>query len=105
MHMLIEIRSMLQSLVTRPADKSSAFFKTGVGQYAEGDIFIGITVPNFRKIAKQFTDITRENLTSLIRSKINEERLLALFILVRQYTVASEQQKEELYQFYLRTYA
>ena len=60
------------------------FFKTGPGQYAEGDVFIGASVPETRSIAKQFRELPLKEAEILLRSRIHEERQLALFILVHQ---------------------
>ena len=78
------------------------FFKTGKGDYAEGDIFAGIKVPDSRKIAKQFKDLSLEDLSVLIKSKIHEERLIALFILVDKTKKAEEKEKEKISKFYLK---
>lgn len=98
---LVKIRSSLQHAVSFSKEKSSIFFKTESGQYAEGDKFMGVTVPALRKIAKVFFDASLEEIQKLLQSKINEERLLALIILVRQYEKASIVEKEKIYQFYL----
>jgi 3-methyladenine DNA glycosylase AlkD len=80
------------------------YFKTGRGEYGEGDIFIGITVPNLRKVAKEHTDLDWEELTELIHSEIHEERLLCLFILGYKFhsKKAVERQKKEIYEFYIK---
>jgi 3-methyladenine DNA glycosylase AlkD len=78
------------------------FFKTGKGDYAEGDIFAGIKVPISRKIAGQFKDLSLDDLSILIKSKIHEERLITLFILVDKMKKADEKQKENIYKFYLK---
>ncbi|MFH1247321.1 MAG: DNA alkylation repair protein, partial [Candidatus Micrarchaeota archaeon] len=59
------------------------FFKTGTGQYGEGDVFLGITVPQLRKIAKQFSNLSFVQLQPLLNSKIHEYRMVALLILVQ----------------------
>ena len=61
------------------------YFKTGSGEYGEGDVFIGITVPNLRKVAKEFETLEFKELTELIHSEIHEERLLCLLILGRKF--------------------
>lgn len=78
------------------------FFKTGPGQYGEGDIFIGVTVPQVRAIAKQFLDLPARDLTQLFHSKIHEERLLALVILVLRFARSDELQQKKIYDFYLK---
>ncbi|OJW68388.1 MAG: DNA alkylation repair protein [Candidatus Amoebophilus sp. 36-38] len=98
---LDQIKSLLQGLASTDQEKTARFFKTGAGDYAEADEFIGVPVPILRKIAKTYMHISLEELQELLKSKINEERLLALIILVYQYDKASGELKEEIYQFYL----
>lgn len=78
------------------------FFKTGKGEYAEGDIFAGIKVPVSRKIARKFKDLNFVYLSELIKSKIHEERLIALLILVDKMKKAEEKERNEIYKFYLK---
>ena len=78
------------------------FFKVGPGDYAEHDQFLGISVPIVRKIAQQFVHISLEEIQYLFASKNNEERLLALFIIVFQYRKAIDVVKYDLYCFYMR---
>ena len=78
------------------------FFKTGKGEYGEGDIFLGIVVPEQRKIAKMFSDLELNDLQELLDSKIHEHRLISLFILVDKYKRADEQEKKEIFDFYLK---
>lgn len=78
------------------------FFKTGKGEYGEGDKFVGIKVPVQRQIAKKFLDLDNEDLKILLNSKIHEERLIALLILVDKYQKANDKGKEKVYKFYLR---
>jgi len=95
----------LKKVVGEAADstpeKVSLYFKTGPGEYAEHDRFIGITVPTLRKIARGFATLDLEDLGLLIQSKINEERLLALIILTGQYKDGTPDRQEEIYQFYI----
>lgn len=76
------------------------FFKTGKGEYGEGDKFVGIKVPVQRKIAKQFGELDLEDLQKLLNSQIHEERLISLLILVEKYDKADEKVKEKIYRFY-----
>ncbi len=78
------------------------FFKTGKGEYGEGDKFVGIKVPVQRQIAKKFLDLENEDLKILLNSKIHEEKLIALLILVDNYQKANDKGKEKVYKFYLR---
>jgi len=82
------------------------FFKTGKDEYGEGDIFLGIIVPEQRKIAKEFQNLTLEELQQILNSKIHEKRLIALLILIEQYKKATkeknEQEKEKIFDFYLK---
>lgn len=78
------------------------FFKTGKGEYGEGDVFYGIKVPEQRKIAKQFKDLSFTDLKSLLNSKIHEERLIAAFILVEQYKKGDDKKKKAVFDFYLK---
>jgi 3-methyladenine DNA glycosylase AlkD len=78
------------------------FFKTGKGEYAEGDVFAGIKVPVSRKIAKQFKELSLKELSLLIKSKIHEERLIALFILVDKMKRAEGKEKGKIFNFYIK---
>lgn len=78
------------------------FFKTGIGEYGEGDVFAGIKVPVSRKIANQFKDLHLTDLQKIIKSKIHEERLITLFILIAKYKKAGEAEKEKIFNFYLK---
>lgn len=78
------------------------FFKTGKGEYAEGDIFIGVTVPDTRKIAQEFVNTKREKLLPLLNSKIHEERMCGLMILNYQYQkTKDEEEHKKIVEFYL----
>lgn len=102
MNLLMQIKDTLQNSISIPPHKAAAFFKTGTGHYAAGDEFIGVTVPVLRKIAKKFMLLALDDLQALLESTINEERLLALIILTKQYQNAAGQAKEMLYQFYVQ---
>ncbi|MBR9706134.1 DNA alkylation repair protein [Candidatus Pacearchaeota archaeon] len=78
------------------------FFKTGKGQYGEGDIFLGIKVPVQRRISKQFKELTINDLQQLLSSKVHEKRLISLFILIQKYKQSDETAKEEIFEFYLK---
>lgn len=78
------------------------FFKTGKGQYGEGDIFIGLRVPIVRQIAKQFQDLSLAELERLLESPIHEHRLCAVVIMTEQAKHADQNQHKALYDLYLR---
>jgi 3-methyladenine DNA glycosylase AlkD len=80
----------------------SRFFKTGKGQYGEGDIFLGLTVPVSRKIALKYKDISNTDISCLLKNKIHEIRLIALLILVFKYKKADFKIKKEIVDFYLK---
>ena len=86
----------------------SGFFKTGKGEYGEGDKFLGIVVPEQRKLAQQYIDISFCDLQKLLNSKIHEHRLTALLILTYKYKKCSEldsehsEHKRKIFDFYLK---
>jgi DNA alkylation repair enzyme len=79
------------------------FFKTGPSQYGEGDIFIGVMVPQSRQVAQKFSQLPLGEVKTLLYSRIHEERLVALLILALRYSsaVGSREEKEEIVKFYL----
>ena len=77
------------------------FFKTGKGEYGEGDIFLGIMVGDSRKVAKKHASISFPELKKLLASKIHEERLVALLILVQKFSKGSEAEKKGVFDFFL----
>ena len=97
---------MIKKRLEQVANKEKAevlqrFFKTGPGEYGEGDVFIGVKVPDLRKIAKDFRDIVTKDVIVLLESAVHEERLLALLILVGKYAKGDETAKKEIYKLYL----
>ena len=79
----------------------SKYFKTGKGEYGEGDIFLGIDVPTSRKIALKFDEISYPEIETLLKSPIHEERLIALLILIERFD-KKEMEQRRVYDFYLR---
>lgn len=77
------------------------FFKTGPGQYGEGDRFLGIKVPVLRQIAKSHPDLRLNEAAKLLTTKIHEQRLVALLILTYQYPKSERERQEAIYRFYL----
>jgi 3-methyladenine DNA glycosylase AlkD len=82
---------------------SRKFFKTGPGDYGEGDIFIGVRVPVLRKLVKDYVDLPVEEINTLLRSSIHEERLLALLLMVRQAAGGNDALSKSIYTLYLRS--
>src|SRR5918994_3498017 len=100
-----DVRKELKSMAD--PDKAAIlqrFFKTGQGQYGEGDIFIGVIVPQSRHVAKKFSQLPLGDVRTLLYSRIHEERLVALLILARRYSSSasgSGEENEEIVKFYL----
>jgi 3-methyladenine DNA glycosylase AlkD len=94
------IHETLMQSATRP-EAASRFFKTGEGEYGAHDQFIGVPNPVLRSYVKQWKELATPEILRLLSSPINEERLLALFILIHQYQKGNEQKKEAIYQLYL----
>ena len=97
------IQRKLQELGSREKAKVlQRFFRTGPGEYCEGDVFVRVKVPELRKLAKEYQKITVKEVKQLLKSAIHEERLLALFILVRKYSKGNEAEKKRIYELYLK---
>lgn|SRR5437870_11187280 len=79
------------------------FFKTEPGQYGAGDRFLGLRVPLLRKLAREYQALPRGDVTRLLKSPWHEERLLALFILVRQYARGDGAHRAAIYRLYMRS--
>ena len=77
------------------------FFKTGKGEYAEGDRFIGVTVPQIRNVVKQFRALATQEVLKLLASDIHEDRLLALLILVNQFKRGDTTTQKQIVDAYL----
>ena len=84
------------------AEHSSRFFKTGPGQYGEGDKFLGIRVPVLRKIARSHRHLDISKAEALLHSEFHEIRLTALLILVERYKGGDDSLRQEIYDLYLR---
>ena len=83
------------------AEHSQRFFKTGKGEYGEGDRFLGIRVPILREQAKKYQEIALTEIQLLLKSSFHEERLCALLLLVRKFAKGNEAEKATIYNLYL----
>jgi 3-methyladenine DNA glycosylase AlkD len=102
---LARVRKAVRGL----ADPSKAavlrrFFKTGPGEYGEGDRFLGLTVPKIRALVRTFREAPVPVIRGLIRSAIHEERLLGLLLLVERYQRGDAAERERAYRLYLRSF-
>ncbi len=84
------------------AEHSARFFKTAKGEYGYGDVFLGITVPAQRRVARDFVGLPLTQIQILLQSKTHEHRLSAVFILVVQYKKADAKHQKAIYDFYLK---
>ena len=94
-------------ILRKSGDKEKAqtllrFFKTAPGEYGEGDVFVGLTVPQIRQLAKEYEALCLSEVRKLLKSPIHEARLLALLILVRAYDRGNIMLREKIYKLYLR---
>lgn len=79
---------------------SHRFFKTGPGEYAQGDLFLGVTLPEQRKLARKFKDLEFLEMKKLLLSSWHEHRLVGLLILIDQYQRAQSRAKKNIFDFY-----
>lgn len=101
---------MLKNLIKdlkKASDKQQAeilkkFFKTGKGQYGEGDTFLGVRVPVQRKICKKYNNLTLNDIQNLLNSRIHEHRLCGLIVLIEKFKKSKEKEKKKLVKFYLK---
>lgn len=100
--MLKKVHEKLEALIDIPEEKRTMFFKVGKGDYAEHDQFLGVKVPTVRKLAKEFYTASFKELQGVLKSKVNEERMLALFVLVHQFEKGDDKKKKEIFDFYLK---
>ena len=103
MNELVNLRSDLASFVDpEKAMFLPRFFKTGIGEYGEGDKFLGVIVPNCRKVAKEYwNDLSLNDVETLLQSEWHEERQVALFILVLQFSKANELKQKQVFDLFL----
>jgi 3-methyladenine DNA glycosylase AlkD len=78
------------------------FFKTARGEYGEGDVFVGLRVPEIKKLAKEYQALPFAEIIQLLQSSVHEARLLAVLILVRAYTQGGASLQEQIFNLYLQ---
>ncbi len=99
---LLPVQKALRALASpETATNLQRFFKTGPGQYGEGDVFLGIKVPPLRALAKQHPDADLDTVNTLLGSRYHEERLFALLLLMQFYQRAEEEHRIAAYDLYL----
>ena len=84
------------------AELLKKFFKTGKGEYAEEDNFLGVMVPEIRKVAKKYSAMPENDIESLLASPYNEERLTALIVMGKNYKNGDEAERERLFRLYVK---
>ncbi len=101
--MLEDIRKELEGLSDKEyAARLQKYFKTGKGEYGQGDRFLGIRVPQVRIVAKRYRNLSINQASKLIKSAFHEERLLSLFVLVNFFRRADDADKKKIYDLYLK---
>ncbi len=99
---MLNIQKELRKLSNQEiAELSQRFFKTGNGQYGEGDKFLGIRVPDLRRLVKKYREISIAETSQLLKSQFHEERLLSLLILVDIFRKSKNKDKKVVYTLYL----
>jgi 3-methyladenine DNA glycosylase AlkD len=97
-----EIRDRLQAVSdNNDAAQLQRYFKTGPGDYGEGDRFIGVRVGPLRKLAREFHSLSLEEILVLLKSPYHEERMLALLIMTEQFARGSKVEQKKLFDLYL----
>jgi len=101
--MIIFVRRELKRAASPKKKKiSQSFFKTGPGEYGEGDVFIGVTVPECRKIALACARMSLRDIQALLSSEVHEERLVSLLVLVQRFKHGSAAERKAIFDFYLK---
>ncbi len=102
MSTLAKLKNELQQLASPKQQQIlQRFFKTGKGEYGEGDIFLGIKVPVQRKLAKKYQALSLTDIQALLQSNLHEYRFTALILLITHYKKADNHKKSKLFDFYL----
>ncbi len=99
---MLQIQQTLrQAADPERAAHNARFFKSRPGEYGEGDVFLGLTVPKIRDIIKDFKNLPLSDIDTLLKSEYHEERLAAVLLLVEQFKRGSPDAQKEILEFYL----
>lgn len=102
MSLLYNLHTEIQHLQDeRRVMRLHGFFKTGEGEYGYGDVFVGLTVPQSRQLAKKYQELPLPDIETLLTSTIHEERLIALFLLIKKFQAGDEGVRKQIYDVYL----
>ena len=105
MKKVAEIKKALRDLADpKRAVVLQGFFKTGPGQYGEGDRFVGVTVPQVRSLVRRFHPAAFPTIRALLRSPVHEDRLLALLLLVERYQRGTPAERDRVFDLYIRSF-
>lgn len=97
------IEELSSSASAAKAFELQRFFKTGPGEYGEGDVFIGVVVPDTRKVARAYSELAFEEIEKLFESDIHESRLCALIILTLQFKATKDSRvQKKIFDFYIQ---
>src|ERR1700694_2007168 len=99
---LAALRKELHGLAD-PADAKflQGFFKTGPGQYGAGDKFLGLRVPDLRRLVREYPELDDSDVLEMLASPWHEERLLSLLFLVQKYRRGDDSAREKIHRAYL----
>jgi len=101
--MLEQLKKDLEKLASpEKAEVLQRFFKTRPGEYGEGDVFLGVKVPEQRAVARKYKEISHQNIQKLMESEVHEHRLTGLLILVDRYQRKPEERRQ-IFDFYLNS--
>jgi 3-methyladenine DNA glycosylase AlkD len=101
-HASAVVRRLRELADPRRAEVSQRFFRAGPGEYGEGDRFLGLTVPQIRKLASEFRDLPLADVETLLESSWHETRLLAVVLLADRYARTDTATQGEIYRLYMR---
>lgn len=94
-------QALMQNASLQKAEKLSRFFKTGKGEYGEGDCFMGITVPEIRQTIKKFYSLNNNEIEDILQSKWHDMRLAALLIMVYKFEHGNDLEQKNIFNLYL----